>query len=66
MRTAPAAVLFWPATAAEFIARGASASSTSGKPYLVRCGGKVPVESAQWLTAELQQVRAARAASSPR
>ena len=54
------------ATAEQFIARGASTSSTSGKPYLVRCGGKVPVESAQWLTAELQQVRAVRAASSPR
>jgi hypothetical protein len=39
----------------------------SGKPYLVRCAGKAPVESAKWLTAELRQVRATRAAaSSPR
>ncbi|MDR7298673.1 hypothetical protein J2X16_004041 [Pelomonas aquatica] len=54
-------------TAEQFIERGASGSSMSGKPYLVRCAGKAPVESARWLTAELRQVRAARAAaSSPR
>jgi hypothetical protein len=52
-------------TAEQFIERGASASSMSGKPYLVRCAGKAPVESALWLKAELQQVQAARAASSP-
>lgn len=46
-------------TAEQFIARGASGSSMSGKPYLVRCAGKAPVESAQWLKAELQQLRAA-------
>lgn len=54
------------ATAEQFIERGASGSSMSGKPYLVRCAGKAPVESAQWLRAELQAVRATRAASSPR
>jgi hypothetical protein len=53
-------------TAEQFIERGASGSSMSGKPYLVRCAGKAPVESAKWLTAELQQVRATRAPSSPR
>ena len=53
-------------TAEQFIERGASGSSMSGKPYLVRCAGKAPVESAKWLTAELQTVRAARAASGPR
>lgn len=53
-------------TAEQFIERGASASSMSGKPYLVRCAGKAPVESALWLKAELQQARAARAASAPR
>lgn len=52
-------------TAEQFIERGASTSSMSGKAYLVRCPGKAPVESATWLKAELQQVRAARAASSP-
>jgi len=53
-------------TAEQFIERGATGSSMSGKPYLVRCAGKAPVESAQWLKAELQQVRAAHAASGPR
>lgn len=48
-------------TAEQFIERGASTSSISGKPYLVRCAGKAPVESAQWLKAELQQLRAAKA-----
>ena len=52
-------------TAEQFIARGASGSSMSGKPYLVRCAGKAPVESAQWLTTELQAVRASHAASTP-
>ncbi len=53
-------------TAEQFIEKGASASSTSGKAYLVRCAGKAPVESGQWLKAELQQLRAARAAAAPR
>lgn len=53
-------------TAEQFIERGATASSMSGKPYLMRCAGKAPVESAAWLRAELQQVRVGRAASSPR
>jgi hypothetical protein len=53
-------------TAEQFIDKGASTSSSSGKPYLVRCAGKAPVESGQWLKAELQQLRAARPASSPR
>ena len=52
-------------TAEQFIQQGATTSSMSGKPYLVRCAGKAPVESAQWLKAELQVVRAARAASAP-
>ncbi|MDR7270608.1 hypothetical protein J2X20_003266 [Pelomonas saccharophila] len=52
-------------TAEQFIEKGASTSSMSGKAYLVRCAGKAPVESAQWLKAELQRLRAARAASAP-
>lgn len=52
-------------TAEQFIEQGASSSSMSGKPYLVRCAGKAPVESRQWLKAELQAVRSSRAASSP-
>ena len=46
-------------TAEQFIERGASGSSMSGKPYLVRCAGKPPVVSVKWLTAELQTARAA-------
>ncbi|RTL37444.1 MAG: hypothetical protein EKK53_20965 [Burkholderiales bacterium] len=53
-------------TAEQFIERGATGSSMSGKPYLVRCAVKAPVESAPWLKAELQLVRAAKAAPSPR
>lgn len=53
-------------TAEQFIERGASASSMSGKPYLVRCASKATVESAHWLKAELQQLRAVQAASGPR
>ncbi len=53
-------------TAEQFIDKGASTSSASGKPYLVRCAGKAPVESGTWLKAELQQLRVGRAASGPR
>lgn len=53
------------ATAEQFIDKGASSSSTSGKAYLVRCAGKAPVESGQWLKAELQLVRGAKAALAP-
>ncbi len=55
-------------TAEQFIDLGASRSSMSGKPYLVRCGGTAPVESKTWLTRELATVRAAgkgASASSP-
>jgi len=46
----------------QFIERGASASSLSGKPYLVRCGTAQPVESRAWLTTHLQALRASAAA----
>ena len=52
-------------SAEQFIERGASGSSMSGKAYLVRCAGKSPVESGPWLKAELQRLRVARAASAP-
>jgi hypothetical protein len=53
-------------TAEQFIDLGASKSSMSGKPYLVRCGGAAPVESKTWLTRELAIVRAAgKGASAP-
>lgn len=49
----------------QFIALGASESSMSGKPYLVRCGSAAPVQSKQWLNAELLAMRAHPAASVP-
>src|SRR5262245_9150899 len=42
----------------QFIALGATESSSSGKPYLVRCGAAQPVESKAWLGAELRAMRA--------
>jgi hypothetical protein len=42
----------------QFIQLGASSSSTSGKPYLVKCGASAPMESKAWLSNELQSLRA--------
>ena len=42
----------------QFIELAASASSSSGKPYLVRCGKAAPVESRAWLSAQLAALRA--------
>lgn len=47
-------------TAEEFIRLAASNSSTSGKPYLVRCQGKTPVESQEWLLSKLKSLRDTR------
>jgi hypothetical protein len=44
-------------SAEEFIAHAASASSMSGKPYLIRCGTSEPTTSAEWLRAELRRMR---------
>ncbi|MET0679463.1 MAG: DUF5329 domain-containing protein [Burkholderiales bacterium] len=44
-------------TAEDFIARAAAESSTSGRPYQVRCAGGEPVTSAKWLEAELARYR---------
>ena len=44
--------------AEQFIDLGAAASSSSGKPYLVKCGGAAAVESKAWLAAELKAIRA--------
>ncbi|MFG6459056.1 DUF5329 domain-containing protein [Roseateles sp. BYS96W] len=52
-------------TTEQFIALGASASSMSGQPYLVRCAGKPAMPSAGWLSSELQQLRTIRAPSAP-
>jgi len=46
-------------TAESFIKLAATASSTSGNPYLVKCGEAPAVESAAWFTQELARYRAA-------
>ena len=48
------------ASAEQFIELAASASSFSGKPYLVKCGTAAPVESRVWLTGELKSLRAGK------
>ena len=52
------------ASAEDFIARAASESSISGKPYQVKCGSAEPVQSGPWLRAELARYRAKSAATS--
>ena len=52
-------------TTEDFIDRAATASSMSGKPYQVKCDGREPVSSAEWLTTELQRLRKASAATKP-
>jgi hypothetical protein len=47
------------ASAEQFIDRAASGSSTTGKPYLVKCGSGAPVESGAWLRTQLEALRAA-------
>lgn len=49
----------WMKTAEDFIARAATGSSMSNKPYQVRCAGQEQ-PSAQWLGQELARLRAAR------
>lgn len=46
-------------TTEDFIALAASTSSSSGKPYLVRCGGgsAAAVESKAWLHEQLKLIR---------
>ena len=54
-------------SAEQFIELAGSTSSTSGEPYLVRCGSAAPVASAAWLLSQLQAMRSrARGASAPR
>ena len=53
-------------TTEQFIDMAASGSGMSGQSYLVRCGNGAPVQSSQWLRAQLQDMRSAgRATSSP-
>jgi Family of unknown function (DUF5329) len=44
-------------SAEDFLARAATGSSISGKPYQVRCDGQQAVESAKWLRFELMRYR---------
>ena len=44
-------------SAEDFIAKAASQSSMSGKPYLVRCKDAAPIESAGWFQDELVKYR---------
>ena len=44
-------------SAEQFITDTASASSLSGRPYMVRCGSSEPMPSAAWLNAELRRIR---------
>lgn len=46
------------ASTEQFIELGASASSSSGRPYLVKCGNAAPVPSRDWLVATLASLRA--------
>lgn len=48
------------AVALDFIQLGASTSSSSGKPYLVRCGSAEPMESKRWLEDRLAALRQAK------
>jgi Family of unknown function (DUF5329) len=53
-------------SAEQFIERAASSSSTSGQPYLVKCGSAAPVQSGTWLRSQLEVLRASgRAKSAP-
>ena len=48
----------------QFIERAASSSSTTGQPYLVKCGSGDAVQSGAWLRSELQVLRSAGQARS--
>ena len=53
-------------SAEQFIALAASSSSTTGQPYLVRCGSGAPVQSGTWLQSQLHAMRpSGRARSAP-
>jgi hypothetical protein len=50
----------------QFIELAASSSSTTGQPYLVKCGSGAPVQSGTWLRSQLQVIRSSgRAAGAP-
>ena len=45
------------ASAEDFIAKAATKSSMTGRPYTVRCGPEPAIASDEWLTAELRRSR---------
>ncbi len=47
-------------TAEKYIELGGATSSSSGKPYQMKCADGTPVTSASWLGAELKKYRAQR------
>jgi len=51
-------------SAEQFIERAASSSSTTGQPYLVKCGSAAPVQSGTWLRFQLQVMRSSGRARS--
>jgi hypothetical protein len=44
-------------TTEQFIELAASSSSTTGQPYLVKCGSSAAVPSGEWLRSQLQVLR---------
>jgi hypothetical protein len=52
-------------TTEKFIELGASTSSSSGKPYLVKCGNAAPVDSGTWLRTQLTAMRAVARPAKP-
>jgi hypothetical protein len=48
------------ATAEDFIAKAATKSSMTGKPYTVRCGSEPAIACDEWLMAELRRSRQGR------
>jgi hypothetical protein len=49
----------------QFIELAASKSSSSGKPYQVKCAGEQPVESQLWLTKQLSIIRSSSSQPKP-
>jgi hypothetical protein len=45
-------------TTEQFIELAAASSSSSGQPYLVKCGTAAPVQSQQWMLMQLKVLRA--------
>ena len=52
------------ATTEQFIELAASSSSSSGKPYQVKCSGGAAIESRSWMLSQLKVVRASSRAAS--